>query len=92
MYARLTTAEALVLEVLVAHKLLGAPYSTFDSRLWIKPQLETLQEHGLIDWTFDEDANFRVTSTAQFMSSPEAAKIADRFRHVDRTPAPGALA
>lgn len=86
MYARLTTAEGLVLEVLVAHKRLEAPYSRLDSRLWVKPQPETLREHGLMDSTFDGDANFRVTSPAQLISSPEATATADRFCRADCPP------
>jgi hypothetical protein len=94
MSPHLTTAETLVLEVLVAHKLLGAPHSTLDKCLWVKPQLETLREHGLVTWTFDEDANFRVTSTDQLMSAPEAITIAARLTHGPSPAAssPGALA
>ena len=80
MSRQLTTAETLVLEVLVAHKLLGAQHSTLDRRLWIKPQLETLREFGLVTWAYDEDANFRVTATDQLMSASEAVAIADGFR------------
>jgi len=94
MSRQLTTAETLVLEVLVAHKLLGNQHSTLDGRLWVKPQLETLREHGLVTWTFDEDANFRVTSTDQLMSAPEAITIAARLTHGPSRAAssPGALA
>jgi hypothetical protein len=93
MSPHLTTAESLVLEVLVAHKLLGAPHSTLDRCLWVKPQLETLREHGLVTWTFDEDANFRVTSTEQLMSAPEAIMIAARLtQDVRAASTPGALA
>jgi len=93
MSPHLTTAESLVLEVLVAHKLLGAPHSTLDRCLWVKPQLETLREHGLVTWTFDEDANFRVISTEQLMSAPEAIMIAARLTHdVRAASSPGALA
>jgi len=80
MSRQLTTAETLVLEVLVAHKLLGAQHSTLDRRLWVKPQLETLREFGLVTWTYDEDANFRVTATDRLMSDSEAIAIADGFR------------
>jgi hypothetical protein len=80
MSRQLTTAETLVLEVLVAHKLLGAQHSTLDRRLWIKPQLETLREFGLVTWTYDKDANFRVTATDRLMSASEAIAIADAFR------------
>lgn len=77
---RLTTAETLVLEVLVAHNLLGAQHTTLDRRLWVKPQLETLRELGLVTWTYDEDANFLVTATDRFMSASEVIAIADAFR------------
>jgi hypothetical protein len=80
MAEQLTTAEALVLEVLVAHRLLGAGHSTLDRRLWVKPQLEALRGRGLLTWTFDEDANFRVTTTDRLMSTTEAATIAERVR------------
>jgi hypothetical protein len=80
MSRQLTTAETLVLEVLVAHKLLGAQHSTLDRRLWIKPQLETLREFGLVTWTYDENANFLVTATDRLMSASEAIAIADGFR------------
>ena len=79
MQPHLTTAETLVLEVLVAQTLLGVQPTTLDRRLWVKPQLETLRDYGLVTWTFDEDANFRVTSTEQLMSSPEAIMIAARL-------------
>ena len=93
MSRQLTTAETLVLEVLVAHRLIGTQHSTLDGRLWVKPQLETLREHGLVTWTFDEDANFRVTSTEQLMSSPEAIMIAARLtRGVRTASSPGAFA
>ena len=93
MQRHLTTAETLVVEILVAHKLLGAPHTTLDRRLWVKPQLETLQELGLITWTYDEDANFRVASTDHLMSASEAVDIADRVRHGDHSaPAPEAFA
>ena len=93
MSRQLTTAETLVLEILVAHSLLGAQHSTLDGRLWVKPQLETLREHGLVTWTFDEDANFRVISTEQLMSAPEAIMIAARLtRDVRTASSPGALA
>ena len=77
---QLTTAEALLLEVLVAHKLLGAQHSTLDRRLWVRPQLEALRELLLVDWTYDQDANFRVVATEQLMSNAEAMAIADRLR------------
>ena len=93
MQRHLTTAETLVVEILVAHKLLGAPHTTLDRNLWVKPQLETLQELGLITWTYDEDANFRVASTDHLMSASEAVDIADRVRHGDHsTSAPEAFA
>ena len=82
---RLTTAETLVLEVLVAHNLLGAQHTTLDRRLWVKPQLETLRELGLVTWTYDEDANFLVTSTDELMQTTEALTIRRRvgaFNHV----------
>ena len=93
MSPQLTTASTLVLEVLVAHKLLGVPHSTLDRCLWVKPQLEALRERGLITWTYDEDANFRVTSTEQLMSASEAITIVDGFRHGEPSAStPGALA
>jgi hypothetical protein len=93
MQPHLTTAETLVLEVLVAQTLLGVQPTTLDRRLWVKPQLETLRDYGLVTWTFDEDANFRVTSTEQLMSSPEAIMIAARLTRRGRAASsPGAFA
>jgi hypothetical protein len=93
MQPHLTTAETLVLEVLVAQTLLGVQPTTLDRRLWVKPQLETLRDYGLVTWTFDEDANFRVTSTEQLMSSPEAIMIAARLTRRRRAASsPGAFA
>lgn len=77
---RLTTAETLVFEVLVAHNLLGAQHATLDRQLCIKPQLDTLQELGLVTWTYDEDANFLVTATDRFMSASEGIANADASR------------
>lgn len=88
---QLTTAESLVLEVLVAHRLLGAQHSTIDRRLWVRPQLEALRELLLVEWTYDEDANFRVTATEQLMTTAEAMEIVDRVSAGVRTadvPAP----
>jgi hypothetical protein len=76
----LTTAETLVLEVLVAHTLLGAQHTTLNRRLWVKPQLETLRELGLVTWTYDEDANYQVTATDRLTTASEAVAIADAFR------------
>ena len=93
MSRQLTTAETLLMEVLVAHRLLGAEHSTLDRGLWVKPQLETLREHGLVTWTFDENANFQVTPTAHLMTSPEAVMIAARLTPDVRPVTPrGALA
>lgn len=90
---QLTTAETLVLEVLVAHQRLGAQDTTLDRRLWVKPQLETLRELGLVTWTYDENADFRVTATEQLMTSPEAIMIASRLTYAGHTaPSSGAFA
>jgi hypothetical protein len=59
----LTTAETLVLEVVITHLLLGAGSTTFSHRLWLRPQLERLAGLGLVTWAFDENADFVATAT-----------------------------
>jgi hypothetical protein len=79
MVLQLTTAESLVLEVLVAHSLIGAPQSTLARALWVTPQLEGLRERGLVSWSFDEDANYCVKRTDAFSRSDEVTVILDRL-------------
>ena len=76
---RLTTAQALLVETLVAHKLLGATHTTLHRDLWIKPQLDELHHFGLLDWRFDEDANFRVTVNPELMQTREAMICCERL-------------
>ena len=75
----LTTAEALVLEALIARKLLGQQSSTFKNTLWIKPQLDALQHLGLLVWEFNEDADFHVVPTEALNASPHAVEIISRL-------------
>jgi hypothetical protein len=79
MCERPTTAETLVLEVRVAHRLMGAERSTRDSGMWGKPHLDALENQGLTTWTFDENGNFCVRPP-ELISAPEAITIAERRR------------
>src|SRR4051794_35264808 len=67
---RLTTAESLVLEVVVAHRLLGAPFSVLSSSHWVRPQLDALADLGLISWDFDSEANFVIRAAPAILRHP----------------------
>lgn len=74
----LTTAETLVLGVLVAHRLLGADHTTLSRSLWVKPQLDSLSIRDLVTWTFDEQANFRAIATDRSMSGANILGVSAR--------------
>lgn len=65
----LPTAEALIVEALAAHLLLGSPAHTFPGRLHVKPHLDRLDARALLRWEYDEEANFLVTPTELFVRS-----------------------
>jgi hypothetical protein len=69
---RLTTAESLIVEVLVAHQLLGVKHTVLPNSLWVRPQLEDLRARGLVEWDFDHDANFEVRPSEALMASDDA--------------------
>lgn len=75
----LTTAETLLLETLIAHRLVGVTTSTFKKDLWIRPQLESLQDMGLVVWSFNTDADFQVTSTEALRTSTLASEAIGRL-------------
>ena len=64
---RLTTAETLVLDLIVARCQLGVKAPTFPQRLWVKPQLDSLAQLGLLSWTYDRNGDFEVVPTAELM-------------------------
>ena len=68
----LTTAESLVLQLVIAHSLLGAECTTLANRLWIRPQLDALRDKGLLTWNFDENADFWVIPTPLLMQTDQA--------------------
>lgn len=63
----LTTAETLVLDLVIARCRLGVMRPVFESRLWIKPQLDSLAHRGLVTWHFDDNADFQVTPTQELL-------------------------
>lgn len=64
MEVELTTGEIMVLELVLARCAeRNLDTWTLNRRLWIRPQLDELQGRGLLQWVFDEDANFKVTLT-----------------------------
>lgn len=75
---RLTTAETLVLGVLVAHRQLGADHTTLSRNLWVKPQLDSLSIRDLVTWTFDEQGDFRVIATDRLMTGANALGVSAR--------------
>jgi hypothetical protein len=76
---RLTTAESLVVEVLVAHQLLGIGHTVFPNSLWVRPQLDDLRARGLLAWEFDDDANFVVRPDSALLMSDEARACVRRI-------------
>jgi hypothetical protein len=76
---RLTTAESLVLEIVVAHCILGAPFSVLSNAHWIRPQLDSLQELQLLTWEFDANADFLITPSSHLLDHPAAADIHRRL-------------
>lgn len=69
---RLTTADLLIVDSLLAHSYAGAPFTTLINSCWVTPQLEALEHPGLIRWEFDDEANFRVETTPKLFRLPEA--------------------
>lgn len=68
----LTTAETLIVELLLAHHFAGVDYTTLSSSCWVAPQLESLAHSELITWDFDAHGDFRIESTPKFFRLPEA--------------------
>lgn len=75
----LTTAESLVLELLVAHRILGAQPSRLPRGLWIRPQLERLEDLGLLRWTFDSAGDFEVRADDHLLHRADARAMAARL-------------
>ena len=59
-YRKLTTAESLLVELVVAHHALGASCTRLSVEHWVVPQLEALAHLGFVDWAFDDQGHFRV--------------------------------
>lgn len=64
MSGELTTAEQLVRDLVVASIQLGDEVRTFSRRLWVRPQLDSLANKGLLTWKFDDNADFEATPTS----------------------------
>ncbi len=71
----LTTAEALLIETLRAHRLLGVATSRLSRDLELRPELDSLQQQGLVAWDVDADGDddFSVTLTEAGMSTEGAS-------------------
>ena len=67
-----------MLELVIAHRTLGVSATVLPNRLWVRPQLESLAERGLVTWDFDADANFRIESTAVAMRLDSARTLLER--------------
>lgn len=81
----LTTAESLIVEIVVAQHLLRAPHTVLGSRHWVRPQLDAMAARGLISWEYDSDANFRITPEATLLRLPEVAAMQRRLRPLGDT-------
>jgi hypothetical protein len=75
----LSTAETLLLEALLAQRLVGIMTSTFKNNLWIKPQLDSLQSMGLVEWSFNTEADFSVVLTQAVRSEQNSQEILSRL-------------
>lgn len=65
------TGEVMVLELVRVHsELTGSDTYTFHNRLWIREQLDELAGRGLLRWSFDEEANFKVELLADGKAVP----------------------
>lgn len=69
---RLTTAELLVLELVIAHRMLGVHQLVLSRDLWVRPQLDSLADRGLLTWSFDDNANFSVSGSSDLLGSLDA--------------------
>ena len=76
----LTTAESLIVELVIAHRLLQTPYTVLSNRHWVRPQLDSLRERGLIDWSFDSEANFQIVPDPSLMGLPETRALWERLQ------------
>ena len=77
---RLTTAESLIVEIVVAQHLLEAPHTVLSNSHWVRPQLDSLAYRGLIAWEFDDEANFRIVPRAAILDLPESVAIRRRLQ------------
>lgn len=77
--ARLTTAEALVVDLLVAHRLLGAIEVVPPGYLWARPPLDSLEDKGFLSWSFYAEENFSIACSPCLLSSPVVSHIGARL-------------
>lgn len=73
----------MIVELLVAQSLRGASSTTLAHRYWVKPQLEELEERGLITWRYDQDGDFAVVVTPAFSGFPDVEQMFRRHESSD---------